>query len=187
LVLHVWCVRLPLHDVFDVKASFLEGLYDGGGLKEKEIHGIRMAQQLVWPKSLVSDVKRKQKKYVDASEQADLAAFTSIIRDDAIFRMPPQPGIVVGRDAMLKLWVDGGFGSEGFGRLRCVLTRANLQPAVASYVRRPGDTEWRAMSLDVLRIEEGVVAEIVTFPGDLFPRFGFPRTMDAQTREDRLQ
>ena len=36
-------------------------------------------------------------------------------------------------ESLFKLWVDGGFGSERFGRLRCVLTRANLQPALANY------------------------------------------------------
>jgi RNA polymerase sigma-70 factor (ECF subfamily) len=118
------------------------------------------------------------KKIVDASERADLAAFTSIIRDDATFRMPPQPEIVVGRDAMLKLWVDAGFGTERFGRLRCVVTRANRQPAVANYVRRPGDPAWQALALDVLRIEEGIITEIVTFPGTVFPRFGLPLTID---------
>ena len=105
------------------------------------------------------------RKYVDASEKADLGALTSIIRNDAICLMPPQPGIAVGRDAMFKLWADGGFGSERFGRLRCVLTRANLRPAAAAYVLRPRDTAWRALALDALRIEEGVITEIVTFPG----------------------
>ena len=118
------------------------------------------------------------KKIVDASEQADLDAFTSIIRDDVVFRMPPQPEIVVGRDAMLKLWVDAGFGTERFGRLRCVLTRANMQPAVANYVLAPGDVVWRALALDVLRIEEGIITEIVTFSGEIFPRFGLPLKID---------
>ena len=120
------------------------------------------------------------KKIVDASENADLDAFTSIIRDDVIFRMPPQPDIVVGRDAMLKLWVDAGFGTERFGRVRCVLTRANLQPAVAYYVLRAGEATWQALTLDVLRIEEGMIAEIVTFAGTVFPRFGLPLTIDEQ-------
>ena len=108
---------------------------------------------------------------------ADLVAFMSILRDDAVFRMPPEPDIVVGRDAMLRLCVEAGFGSERFGRVRCVLTRANLQPAVAYYVRRPGDTAWRALALDVLRIEEGLITEIVTFAGTVFPRFGLPLTI----------
>jgi RNA polymerase sigma-70 factor (ECF subfamily) len=96
--------------------------------------------------------------------------------------MPPQPDTAVGRDAMFKLWVDQGFGSERFGRLRCVLTRANLQPAVAAYVLRPGDAAWRALALDVLRIEEGIITEIVTFAGHVFPRFGLPLTIDEQGR-----
>ena len=127
------------------------------------------------------------KKLVDASENADLDAFTSIIRDDVIFRMPPQPGIVVGRDAMLKLWVDGGFGSERYGRVRCVLTRANLQPAVANYVLAPGDVAWRALALDVPRIEDGIITEIVTFAGSVFPRFGLPLKMDEQAGGERTQ
>ncbi|HEX7778909.1 MAG TPA: hypothetical protein VF424_06720 [Vicinamibacterales bacterium] len=59
-----------------------------------------------------------------------------------------------------------------------MVTRANLQPAVANYVRRPGDSAWRALALDVLRIEEGVIAEIVTFSPDCFPSFGLPLLMD---------
>ena len=94
--------------------------------------------------------------------------------------MPPQPDIVVGRDAMLKLWVDAGFGTERFGRVRCVLTRANLQPAVAYYVLRAGEAAWQALTLDMLRIEEGMIAEIVTFAGTVFPRFGLPLTIDEQ-------
>jgi RNA polymerase sigma-70 factor, ECF subfamily len=135
-----------------------------------------------WPAGVDPSVAEREllKKIVDATEKADLDAFTSIIRDDVVFRMPPQPDIVVGRDAMLELWVDGGFGSEGYGRVRCVLTRANLQPAVANYVLRPGDAAWRALALDVLRIEDGTITEIVTFSGSVFPRFGLPLTMDEQ-------
>jgi RNA polymerase sigma-70 factor (ECF subfamily) len=136
-----------------------------------------------WPAGEDPSVAEREllKKIVDASEKADLAAFTSIIRDDAVFRMPPQPEIVVGRDAMLKLWVDEGFGTERFGRLRCVVTRANFQPAVANYVLGSGDTAWQALALDVFRIEEGIITEIVTFAGSVFPRFGLPLTLDEPT------
>jgi hypothetical protein len=83
--------------------------------------------------------------------------------------MPPEPGTAAGREAMFKLWIEGGFGSERFGRLRCVVTHANLQPAVAAYVCRPGESTWRALALDVLRIEDGLITEIVTFMPDSFP------------------
>ncbi len=51
---------------------------------------------------------------------------------------------------------------------------ANRQPALANYLRRRGDTEFRALSLDVLRIEDGLVAEVTTFDPALFGRFGLP-------------
>ena len=54
--------------------------------------------------------------------------------------MPPDSGAAEGREEMFKLWVEAGFGSERFGRLHCVVTHANLQPAVAAYVCRPGDS-----------------------------------------------
>ena len=59
------------------------------------------------------------------------------------------------------------------------MTRANRQPAVACYVRKPGDAEYTAMALDVLRIAGGQVADIVTFDGSLFGMFGLPPALAA--------
>jgi RNA polymerase sigma-70 factor (ECF subfamily) len=133
-----------------------------------------------WPAGVDANAAERDllKKYVEASEAADLRAFETIIREDATFRMPPEPGVAVGREEMFKLWIEGGFGSERFGRLRCVRTHANLQPAVAAYVCRPGDSNWRALALDVLRIEDGLITEIVVFMPDNFPAFSLPLMMD---------
>src|SRR5690349_8589300 len=140
-----------------------------------------------WPGSAdASEAERDLvKKFVEATEAADIGAFESIIRADATFRMPPDPDVAAGREAMFKVWVDAGFGSERFGRLRCVVTHANLQPAVAAYVCRPGDSTFRAMALDVLRIEDGLITEIVTFMPDSFPLFGLPMLMDATPEMNR--
>ena len=126
------------------------------------------------------------KKYIEASESADFQAFESIIRADASFRMPPDFGGAEGRDEILKLWVEGGFGSERFGRIRCVVTHANLQPAVACYQCRPGDSTWRAMALEVLRIEDGLITEMVVFPPDSFPAFKLPMMMDAPPEMEQM-
>ena len=133
-----------------------------------------------WPAGVDASAAERDllKKYVEAGEAADLRALASIIREDATFRMPPEPGTAVGREAMFKLWIEGGFGSERFGRLRCVVTHANLQPAVACYRCQPGDSSWRALAMDVLRIEGGLITEIVTFMPDNFPLFGLPILMD---------
>src|SRR5215469_3744046 len=122
---------------------------------------------------------RSAKEIRRASESADVRAFESIIRADATFRVPPDFAAAEGRDEMFKLRREEGFGSERFGRLRCIVTHASLQPAIAAYVCRPGDSNWRALALDVLRIEGGMITEIVVFMPDNFPAFGLPMMMDA--------
>ncbi len=70
--------------------------------------------------------------------------------------MPPQPGVWVGRDDVVGGWVEGGFGDpERIGDFRCTLTFANRQPAVAYYLREPGEDTFRAFAIDVLTIADG--------------------------------
>ena len=82
-----------------------------------------------------------------------------------------------GRDRVVQGWIDGGFGSDAFGSLRCLITRANRQPAVANYVKRPGDPAHLPMALDVLRIQDGAVIDIVTFGQEVFAAFDLPRSI----------
>ncbi len=121
--------------------------------------------------------RRLIERYIDASEQGDADAIAALMRDDARFSMPPEPGLYVGRDAIAGFWKDGGFGADWFGRFRCLPVRANHQPAIANYLLEPGDDTYRALALDVLRIEDGEIAEIVTFMRDVFPAFGLPATL----------
>jgi RNA polymerase sigma-70 factor (ECF subfamily) len=93
--------------------------------------------------------------------------------------MPPTPGVWAGRGAVVQSWIDGGFGSEAFGSMRCLVTRANGQPAVAAYVRKPGDAAFEPLAIDILRVREGLVTEIVTFDGALFEHFDLPATLSA--------
>jgi RNA polymerase sigma-70 factor, ECF subfamily len=117
------------------------------------------------------------RRYVQASERGDAAEIAALMREDARFAMPPEPDLVVGRDAILRSWAEGGFGTDAFGELRCRVTRANRQPAIAAWVREPGGTEFEALAIDVLRIEEGRIAEITTFPRAVFPAFDLPMTL----------
>jgi RNA polymerase sigma-70 factor (ECF subfamily) len=112
-----------------------------------------------------SEEERKLlQRYVDATEEGDGDALAELLREDARFTMPPEPVLIVGREAMVTSWVEGGFGSDWFGHMRCLVTRANMQPAVACYLRRPGDSRYAPMALDVLRIEDGAIADVTTFP-----------------------
>jgi RNA polymerase sigma-70 factor (ECF subfamily) len=64
-------------------------------------------------------------------------------------------------------------GTPEFGEFRCLVTSANRQPAVACYLRSPGEDVYEALALDVLRIEEGEIADITSFTG-VFAAFGLP-------------
>ena len=134
-----------------------------------------------WPAGADASSAEREllRRYIEACEKADIGAFESLLREDAVCRMPPQPEVSLGRDAILKLFTDAGFGTEAFGQLRCLTTHANRQPAVAVYVLQSGDTTYRAMALDILQIEEGMVTEIITFGPEVFPVFALPLTMDS--------
>ncbi len=127
---------------------------------------------------LTADERALVAAYLEANDRADLDRFATILREDLRWSMPPQPGVWVGRDKAVKSWAEGGFGTPAFGDVRSLLTSANGQPAVAMYLRRPGDTAYRALAMDVLRISDGQIAEITTFDEGLFPAFGLPATLD---------
>jgi RNA polymerase sigma-70 factor (ECF subfamily) len=116
--------------------------------------------------------------YMDAIDRGDPHRMVQLLRDDAFCSMPPSPDWYVGARDIVQAWVEGGFGVASFGELRCLPTRANKQPAVAVYRQRPGDTVHRPLALDVLRMEDGVVAEVIVFPlAPFVEALGLPATI----------
>jgi RNA polymerase sigma-70 factor, ECF subfamily len=125
------------------------------------------------------DERELLRRYIEAHERADVERFTELLSEDVSFSMPPQPTWVMGRDEVMRYLTANGFGKpDVIGELRLVPVRANRQPGAANYVREPGDTEFRAMALDVLRFENGRLVEMTAFPPDMFPAFGLPLTLD---------
>jgi RNA polymerase sigma-70 factor (ECF subfamily) len=113
------------------------------------------------------------RRYVDAHERADLDALAALLREDARLTMPPHPSWFDGRDAIITA-VRKGFEPE-FGAMRHVIAGANLQPTVAHYLRAPGESEYRALVIEVLRTEDGLVVELTSFVfPELFTAFGLP-------------
>jgi RNA polymerase sigma-70 factor (ECF subfamily) len=94
--------------------------------------------------------------------------------------MPPFPTWFQGCEEVVRafeLSTDRS-SSSYLGRLRTVATAANRQPAVAAYVQRPGDSQYRALGIDVLRLDGDLVIEITWFVNaDLFAAFGLPPTL----------
>jgi RNA polymerase sigma-70 factor (ECF subfamily) len=113
-------------------------------------------------------------RYIAFGETPDPNGFRQLLSDDVRFSMPPQPGVWQGREVVVGCWVDGGFGTEAFGSMRCQVTHVNRQPAIACYIRRPGDDGYRPLALDVLSITDGAISAITTFDGSLFSRLGLP-------------
>ncbi|MEW9531958.1 RNA polymerase subunit sigma-70 [Microbispora sp. NPDC049125] len=128
----------------------------------------RPARPATQPSEVERDLLRR---LIDAHEKADVAAAVALMREDIRITMPPLPMRFDGLAAVESLLQDG---LSGPGHWLLTPTRANRMPAAATYLRPYGETEFKAFKLDVLRIEDGVVAEITTFGHSLFPQFGLP-------------
>jgi RNA polymerase sigma-70 factor (ECF subfamily) len=112
-------------------------------------------------------------RFIDAHQRCDAAAAVAIAAQDIRVTMPPNPYRFQGIEAVAPL-LERAFGEDREGDWRLLPAQANRMPAAASYLRRPGDSEFRAFKLDVLRIEDGLIAEITTFGPSRFPAFGLP-------------
>jgi RNA polymerase sigma-70 factor (TIGR02960 family) len=111
--------------------------------------------------------------FIAAHERMDAEAALAIAARDIRVTMPPLPYCFDGREQLRPLLAD----AAAMGEWRLVPVRANRMPAAASYLRRPGDSQFRAFKLDVLRAGAGLIAEITTFNTALFPAFGLAPTL----------
>jgi RNA polymerase sigma-70 factor (TIGR02960 family) len=130
-----------------------------------------------WTAPAVSDAERAMVEgFIDAHERGDADAALALIDDDIRITMPPNPMLFEGRAAVVGL-LEQAFGPEAAGDWRLVPTRANRQPAAASYLRATGDDTYRAFKIDVLRVADGRIVEITTFDARLFEAFGLAPTL----------
>jgi RNA polymerase sigma-70 factor (ECF subfamily) len=114
--------------------------------------------------------------FIDAHERCDATAALAVAAPDLRITMPPYPMRFDGLD-VIRPFLENAFGPAREGDWRVLPTAANRMPTAASYLRRPGDTEFRAFKLDVLRVADGRIAEITTFGPQLFPAFNLPPTL----------
>jgi RNA polymerase sigma-70 factor (TIGR02960 family) len=121
------------------------------------------------------------RRFTDASLAKDVQGLAAMLRDDVRCSMPPTPGLCVGRDAVVDDWIEDGY--EDLGQLRCVLTSVNRQPALAFYLWQEREDAYLPLTIDVLRITGGAIAEIVIFHDDQFGRLGLPERLPADGTE----
>jgi RNA polymerase sigma-70 factor (TIGR02960 family) len=139
----------------------------------------RPSERPASPGELSEDEQRLLAGFIAAHEAGDAEASAALMREDIRVTMPPHPMVFDGRDAMAPL-LERAFGPEREGEWRLVPTRANRMPAAASYLRRPGETEFRAFKFDILRCAGDGIAEITTFDSKLFEQFGLPLVLEQR-------
>jgi RNA polymerase sigma-70 factor, ECF subfamily len=115
------------------------------------------------------------KSFMDAWERSDATLLTELLREDARWAMPPAALWFDGRLAIARLFEF--YPMDRQGDFRMVPTAANRQPAAASYLRPVGESEYRLVALNVLRIEHGTIAEVTTFAPSLCRAFHLPQTL----------
>jgi RNA polymerase sigma-70 factor (ECF subfamily) len=128
------------------------------------------------PSELTDDERRLLEGFIDTHEREDTEAAIALMREDIRITMPPHPFLYQGIDQVLPLMARA-FDDDSIGDWRLVPTRANRMPTAASYLRAPGDSEYRAFKFDVIRVQNGLIAEVTTFGAELFPAFGLPATL----------
>jgi RNA polymerase sigma-70 factor (TIGR02960 family) len=115
-------------------------------------------------------------RFADAVQSGDVDEIVSLLTDDALLTMPPQPLEYQGHDAIAAFLRHR---AELRGApLRVVPTRANTQPAFGCYLPDAHAAIARPYGLIVLTLEGDAIAAITWFADTgVFRHFGLPRTL----------
>jgi len=111
--------------------------------------------------------------FVRAYESGNIDALVALLTGDVCLSMPPIPLEYQGRDAV------GGFCAAimPFRRQGLVPTRANGQPAFATYLRAPTGGVRHGTGLLVITLSGDRISAITRFDNSVLPWFGLPRSL----------
>jgi RNA polymerase sigma-70 factor (TIGR02960 family) len=130
------------------------------------------------PRPSSAGERRLVGRFADAVQSGDVDEIVSLLTDDALLTMPPQPLEYQGRDAIAAFMRHR---AELRGApLRVVPTRANTQPAFGCYLPDARAAIARPYGLFALTLEGDAVAAITWFADTgVFRHFGLPRTLPS--------
>jgi RNA polymerase sigma-70 factor (ECF subfamily) len=114
--------------------------------------------------------------FVRAYESADLDTLLALLTDDVFVSMPPMPLEYEGREVVARFLA--GILRPG-RRFDLVLTRANGQPALGTYLRAPSGTR-HGTGLFVLTLTGDGICAMTRFENSVFPWFGLPRSLPSR-------
>ncbi|WP_410593766.1 RNA polymerase subunit sigma-70 [Amycolatopsis sp. lyj-23] len=118
------------------------------------------------------------KRFIAAYEDGDPAAVARLLHEDAEAIMPPYPLWFGNRASIvraLSLSMDPA-SPHCVGRFRMRPVRANRQPAVATYLRRPGEHEHRWFGVTLLTVEDGLITAMAAFESATAATWDLPET-----------
>ena len=122
-------------------------------------------------------------RYVHAWEKRDVDGFVALLREDAVWSMPPWRQWYVGR-AQISAFI--GWAWRSGRRQLLVPTAANAQPAFAYYRSDAEGAGWVAFAIQVLSPRGREIAAITSFVDPrLFAVFGLSSTLPPNFRPDR--
>jgi len=122
--------------------------------------------------------RRLLDRYVRSWEHGDVDGVAALLREDAIFAMPPRAEWYRGRAAIRGL-LTWAWGETGFVDSRLIATAANRQPAFALYGRGDDRSAWHAHAIHVLTLAGDGIAAVTNFMDrSLFETFGLPRVIE---------
>jgi RNA polymerase sigma-70 factor (TIGR02960 family) len=119
------------------------------------------------------------RRFADAYVAADIAGVVALLTDGAWLSMPPAPHQYHGTGA-IAAFLETSFGYRGDRRVYLVPTRANTQPALASYLGGTDQAAAVPAGLFVLTMAGPRIRALTRFHCDeLYPRFGLPGSLPA--------
>jgi len=118
-------------------------------------------------------------RYVQAWESADLERFVSLLKEDAIYSMPPWREWYRGRASIADFFRAVWPSYRGF---RLVSVGANLQPAFALY-SLGAEGRWSAHSIQLLALDQSGIETMTMFmhplAQKLFTAFRLPAVLET--------
>jgi RNA polymerase sigma-70 factor, ECF subfamily len=121
-------------------------------------------ERLRWGRSTTPDALESSllARYMEAWDRSDVDGLVALLKEDARLAMPPTPAWYDGRASIGAFLAAHPLGPNGPHHVH-VPTRANRQPALAAFIRPKPGAALRPLGVQVLRISDGLIAEIDIF------------------------
>jgi RNA polymerase sigma-70 factor (ECF subfamily) len=125
------------------------------------------------------ELKRLVEGFVAAWERSDIDALVSMLADDAVVAMPPEPTWFVGRDAIATFLAAIPLAATSPGH-RLVATRANGQLAFGDYSWQAEANAFVRHAITVLSLRDAEIEQLTFFrTADAFTGFDLPEQLAA--------